>query len=117
MATKLDTLFHYLDHLEQRASLSELRALLKRLDLTCDDVAGFMRFAEGHYQRNLIRAGPWYHAWALCWKNGQRSPIHDHAGSVCCVRVLRGTATVTLFEKAPNGHIKAAASQDYAPGT
>ena len=52
----------------------------------------------------------------LCWKNGQRSPIHDHTGSSCGVRVLRGTLTETLFELAPNGHVKAVARADFAAG-
>ena len=36
--------------------------------------AGFVHFDDRHYQRNLVRAGRWYHIWGLCWKNGQRSP-------------------------------------------
>ena len=62
-----------------------------------------------------MRAGEWYHLLVLCWRNGQRSPIHDHAGSNCCVRVLRGTMTETRFEFAPNGHVKAVGSTDFAP--
>jgi cysteine dioxygenase len=54
---------------------------------------------------------------ALCWKNGQRSPIHDHAGSSCGIRVLRGTMTETRFEFAPNGHVKAVSSKDYGAGS
>ena len=55
----------------------------------------------------LVRAGEWYNIWVMCWKNGQRSPVHDHAASTCAVRVLRGTLTETRFELAPNGAIKA----------
>ena len=51
------------------------------------------------YQRNLVRAGERYHLWVLCWGNGQRSPIHDHTGSACAVRIIEGTATVTLFDR------------------
>src|SRR5262249_57894797 len=42
--------------------------------------------------------------------------IHDHAGSSCGVRVLRGVMTETRFEFAPNGHVKAVASRDLAAG-
>src|SRR6516165_5941366 len=97
MADNLDTLIRYLDRLEGRASLAELTERLKHLQLDAKDVASFLRFAEPTYQRVLVRAGRWYHLWVLCWKNGQRSPIHDHTGSSCGVRVLRGTATVTDF--------------------
>jgi cysteine dioxygenase len=117
MGWNLDTLFGYLDHLHGRAPLEELVDQMKRIDLTCADVADFIRFSDRQYSRNLMRAGDWYYALILCWKNGQRSPIHDHAGSSCGVRVLRGTLTETRFGFAPNHHVKAMASNDYPMGS
>jgi DMSO/TMAO reductase YedYZ molybdopterin-dependent catalytic subunit len=117
MAGKLDTLCDYLNGLKGRPVLADLTAFLTRLDLTCADLADFIRFSEHHYQRNLVRAGRWFHLWVLCWKNGQRSPIHDHAGSVCAVRVLRGTATITSFARAANGHVMAVGSKDFPAGS
>jgi cysteine dioxygenase len=117
MNRPLESLFEYLDTLQDRAPLAELTARVADLDIDCDDVAEFLRFSDRCYQRNLVRAGPWYHVWVLCWKNGQRSPIHNHAGSSCAVRVLRGTLTETLFEFAPNGHVKATFSRDAMAGS
>jgi cysteine dioxygenase len=116
MALSLHTLFDYLDGLSGRAPLAELASRLADFEIDCDDVAEFIRFSNKGYARNSLREGPWYHAWVMCWKNGQRSPIHDHAGSSCGVRVLRGTLTETIFERAPNGYIKAAFSRDLAAG-
>jgi cysteine dioxygenase len=117
MSRDLDAMLQYLDTLSGRPPLAELTANLARFRIGLDNVARFVRFADGYYQRNLVRAGPCYHAWVLCWKNGQRSPIHDHHGSSCVVRVLRGTLTETLFEFAANGHVKAVSSRDYPPGS
>ena len=117
MASTLDALFHYLDGLDGRAPLEELTAELAQTDVECADVASFIRFSERGYTRNLVRAGPRYNVLVLCWKNGQRSPIHDHAGSSCAVKVLRGTATETLFDYAPNGHVWATCSRQHTPGT
>lgn len=117
MADNLDALIRYLDRLEGRASLAELTERLKHLQLDAKDMASFLRFAEPTYQRILVRAGRWYHLWVLCWKNGQRSPIHDHTGSSCGVCVLRGTATVTDFAFAANGHVKAVRSRDFPAGS
>jgi DMSO/TMAO reductase YedYZ molybdopterin-dependent catalytic subunit len=117
MASKLDALLAYLDALDSRPSLNELTAQLRKLDIDCADLAGFVRFDDHHYQRNLVQAGRWYHLWVMCWKNGQRSPIHDHGSSVCGVRVLRGVATATHFVMAPNGHVKAVGSEDCPAGT
>jgi DMSO/TMAO reductase YedYZ molybdopterin-dependent catalytic subunit len=117
MSGKLDALFAYLDKLEGPASLAELTERLARLELAAADLQEHMRFTDEGYTRNSLRGGRWYHAWVLCWKNGQRSPIHDHKGSNCAVRVLRGTMTQTLFEFAANGHIKATGSSDSEPGS
>jgi len=110
-------MFGHLDSLAARPDLARLTAELSRFDIEVDDLCEYMHFAEKTYKRNLVRATPNYHAWLLCWKNGQRSPIHNHSGSVCVVRVLRGTLTETLFELAPNGHVKATFSRDFSEGS
>ncbi|MBM4067516.1 MAG: hypothetical protein FJ271_01020 [Planctomycetes bacterium] len=115
----LDDLVAYLDELSKPAPLADLAARLGALDIRGTDLAGlgdFITFSERGYTRNKVREGAWYHLLVLCWKNGQRSPIHDHAGSACGVRVLRGTATETTFVPAANGHIKAVASRDLPAG-
>lgn len=117
MAKTLAGLIEYLDSLEDRAALADLLIELSQLQVSCDDLAEHVRFSNRGYMRNLVHGGEWYHLLAICWKNGQRSPIHDHAGSSCGVRVLRGVATETRFEFAPNGHIKAVGSRDLAEGS
>ena len=113
----LKRLFAYLDALHGRAPLAELRTRLAELEIDIEHVAAHVKFADRTYRRNLVHAGKWYNVWVLCWRNGQRSPIHDHKGSSCGVRVLDGTMTETLFEFAPNGHVKAVASRDFPPGS
>jgi DMSO/TMAO reductase YedYZ molybdopterin-dependent catalytic subunit len=117
MAGPLEPLFAYLDKLQGQASLPELTALLARLDLSPKTLAQHIQFRDDHYARNPVRGGRWYQVWVLCWKNGQRSPIHDHKGSSCGVRVIRGTMTQTIFELAPNGHVKAMGSEDFPEGS
>ena len=73
-------------------------------------------FSDKRYQRNLMQEGPSYQALVLCWRAGQRSPIHDHAGSSCGVRVIEGTAVETLFERTEAGHVYATGSRELTPG-
>lgn len=117
MTDELTAMFRYLDSLTDQPSLARLLEDLARFDVTLDDLTAHLRFADQGYNRNLVRAAPGYYAWLLCWKNGQRSPIHDHRGSACVVRVLQGMMTETLFELAPNGHVKATFSRDFAAGS
>jgi cysteine dioxygenase len=116
VARSLADFVRWLDGLTRPAELPALTRELGELTLTSDDVRGHVRFTSGSYARNLVHAGRHHHLLVLCWNNGQRSPIHDHRGSVCGVRVLHGTMTETFFERAPNHHIKAISSHDVGPG-
>ena len=116
MTEDLEAMYRFLDTLTGRPELNGIVEELSRFEIDVDDLSAHLCFGENTYKRNLVRSTPHYHAWLLCWKNGQRSPIHDHTGSACVVRVLRGTLTETLFEVAPNGHIKATFSRDFAEG-
>jgi cysteine dioxygenase len=93
-----------LDAYEGRVPLALLTDRLRALDVKWDEIEPFVRFADDTYRRNLMHVGPGYHALVLCWRSGQRSPIHDHRGSSCGVRVLRGTAAETIFLRTPEGH-------------
>jgi cysteine dioxygenase len=119
-ATASATLFDliaYLDGLSGQAPLDELLDLLASVEVDPADVAEHVHFSAQGYTRNLVRAGTWYHLLVLCWKNGQRSPIHDHAGSSCGVRVLHGVLTETAFAFAPHGRVKAVGSRDLVAGS
>jgi DMSO/TMAO reductase YedYZ molybdopterin-dependent catalytic subunit len=115
----LAQLFDYLDGLHQRPLLDDLAGKLGQLDLagTLEELTPRLRFSDAAYQRISLREGRHYHVWVMCWKNGQRSPIHDHAASCCALRVLRGTATDTQFAFAPHGHVKAVGSRELAAGS
>jgi len=117
MATSLPELVRFLDRLTRRAPLEALKAELAELAVDVEDLHPHVRFSERVYRRNLVHAGTWHNLLVLCWRNGQRSPIHDHRGSTCAVRVLAGVMTETLFSQAPNGLIKADFSRDLGPGS
>jgi cysteine dioxygenase len=117
MTDDLQAMYRHLDASTGRPDLTRLLEELSRFTIELDDLSEHVHFAENGYKRNLVRSAPNYHVWMLCWKNGQRSPIHSHTGSACVVRVLRGTLTETLFEMAPNGHVKATCSRDSTQGS
>ncbi|KAI7902607.1 RmlC-like cupin domain-containing protein [Cokeromyces recurvatus] len=50
------------------------------------------------YTRNLVDDGNGkFNLMILAWSKGQKSPIHDHAGSHCVMKVLDGELKETLF--------------------
>lgn len=101
----LEELFIKLDRYQHRVPLNELTSAMEQLEIEYEDVEHCAQFDDERYRRNLLRAGNGYHALILCWRNGQRSPIHDHRGSSCGVKVLRGQLTETIFERTANGFI------------
>ena len=113
---KLVRLVEYLDSLTDRAPLAALEQKLTSLDINLSDVREFVQFNEVSYRRNLVVSGDWYHLLVLCWRSGQRSPIHDHAQSTCGLKVLSGVATETKFAPTPSGLIKAVSSSDAHSG-
>jgi cysteine dioxygenase len=117
MTPSLDNLLEELDAWRERIPLHELQRALGALTITLDDVKPFVVFGDETYRRNLVHAGSAYQALVLCWRNGQRSPIHDHRGSSCGVRVLSGTALETVFTRAHNDMIYAVRSSSIEPGT
>lgn len=94
----LKELLDRFDRYEKRIPLEVLRDHLARLDLTRDDLSAFSVFDAECYCRNQIRTGPAYEALLVCWRPGQRSPIHDHVGSSCAFRILQGECTETVYE-------------------
>jgi cysteine dioxygenase len=112
----LPEFFAELDGFTHRVPLDLLTRRLVELEISLDDVREHLQFGAKTYKRNLIHEGPGYQALALCWRSGQRSPIHDHRGSTCGVRVLCGAATETRFDRTPEGWIYAVDSRELAEG-
>ncbi len=116
LTNALAELFSELDAYARRVPLDVLTARLRELDISFDDVAHVARFDPERYRRNLLHAGPGYHALILCWRPGQRSPIHDHAQSTCGVRVLKGVCTETVFEQNAAGYVFPTETRELAQG-
>lgn len=112
----LPVLLKRLDAWTGRIPLGDLQAALEDLAISLDDVRPSLVFGADTYRRNLLHSGPAYQALVLCWRNGQRSPIHDHAGSSCGVRVLAGEALETVFDRTRAGMVYAVRSSTLRAG-
>jgi cysteine dioxygenase len=108
--TDLDGALSYLDTFQDAIPLEELHTTVQPLQLDLSNLTRYLHFGKKSYLRNLIHEGPCYQALLLCWRSGQRSPIHDHAGSACALKVVQGKALETVFKRGPNGMIYACSS-------
>ena len=93
----VNQLVTWLQTFEQRISLEELKFRLDDDSISADLLADYIHFSDERYSRNLLAYGPQFYALVLCWKPGQASPIHDHKGASCGVRVIAGVATETSY--------------------
>ena len=116
LPASLTDLVDFLESLRERAPIEKLGELLESCTATPEDLAPFVRFGDVSYRRNLICESDWYELLCICWKSGQRSPIHDHAHSTCGLKIIQGVATETLFEQTAAGQIKAVKSTDCGVG-
>ena len=117
MAQTFKALLTKLDARLEPIPLAEIEAELGDTDVVDGDFRRAVAFGDKTYRRNLLHEGPTYHALVLCWRAGQRSPIHDHSGSSCAVRVLQGIATETAVAMTAQGLVYATASRDCAAGS
>ena len=93
---------------------ARMQDILDRLVVTTEEARPHALFSERRYARNLIYKDREFEIMIMCWNAGQRSSIHDHAGSLGGLKILEGELTESLFERAANGMIKSLISVDYA---
>ena len=76
-----------------------LMHLAGRLRLSDELVGNRIAFARDTYARNLVCRTPFFELLVLCWRPGQESTIHDHAGALNAIRVFSGELTSRTFSR------------------
>lgn len=113
---KLNHFLEELDRCSEPLPLIKLKKLLSQLDFNSEVAQEFQQFSEDNYQRNLLRRSSNYEALLLCFEAGQRTPIHDHAGSACGVKVIEGTGVETSYNVTEDGWLFATGSHELPAG-
>lgn len=112
----LEELARIISELKEAPTLGQIMDWFSKLALRQRDYLPYRFFAEHGYARNLIVRGEFAELLLLCWRPGQRTPIHDHGGSVGAVLVCEGTLTETFYERAPEGHVRPQITYRREPG-
>ena len=97
-------------------AFEELNALLGGVEVSAEELRPYVSFKEGTYARHRVHLFEHAELLVLCWRPGQRTPIHDHAGSYGAVRVLRGVMWETLFEMEGARGLAYKSSREWTPG-
>ena len=86
-----------LNALQSVPSLPKLNDLLERTRISLDELQPYLGFKAGNYSRHRVMKNEFVEMLVLCWKPGQRTPIHDHNGSHGAVWVHEGILWETTF--------------------
>ena len=79
-------------------SLAQLYELIERGKIAQEEVQPYLGFKTGNYSRHRVMKNDFVEMLVLCWKPGQRTPIHDHNGSHGAVFVHEGIMWETTFD-------------------
>jgi cysteine dioxygenase len=79
-------------------SLADTYKLVEQTDIGTDEIAPYLGFKAGNYSRHRVMKNEFVEMLVLCWKPGQRTPIHDHNGSHGAVFVQQGILWETTFD-------------------
>jgi len=86
-----------LQALKSVPSLPEINRLIERTHFDADEVQPYLGFKTGNYSRHRVMKNQFVEMLVLCWKPGQRTPIHDHNGAHGAVFVQQGILWETTF--------------------
>ena len=78
-------------------ALEEINSWLSQVEISQLDLQPYLGFKEGNYWRHRVCRNEAIEMLIICWRPGQKTPIHDHNGSHGVVRVQQGLMWETTF--------------------
>jgi cysteine dioxygenase len=112
----LASLVATLESLNDLPGLAQIYGWLEKADVSEEDLQPYSHFKEGNYWRHRVCRNNFVEMLVLCWRPGQRTPIHDHNGSHGGVKVCKGTLWETTFNYDPVEGLTYKAARDYSTG-
>jgi cysteine dioxygenase len=106
-----------LDFSARSMKLPDLRRLIGGFKPARAEIQPYVHFTANRYARNLVKKTPEYEVLVLCWRAGQRSPIHDHGSSICAVYTVDGKLSADNYRRTSSGHIRPDYSEDFDQGS
>lgn len=93
----LASLVATIESAESVPSLPEIFQWLENATISSDELEPYTGFKDGNYWRHRVCRTEFIEMLVLCWRPGQRTPIHDHNGSHGSVMIWKGVLWETIF--------------------
>ncbi len=98
---------------EERMTFTEI---IQSINLPSSAFEHFSSWSSECYTRNCIVENEKFELILLCWQKGQLTPIHDHGGKECWVKIIQGEFRETLYKLDKAGELNAVKSSISKPG-
>ena len=79
-------------------TLEQLNDWVASVEILDPDLEPYLGFKEGNYWRHRVFRNEAVEMLVICWRPGQKTPIHDHNGSHGVVKVQKGLMWETMFK-------------------
>ncbi|NOQ74869.1 MAG: hypothetical protein GQ574_22840 [Crocinitomix sp.] len=100
--------FQSLDELVSALSEGERTTydnIIRSTNLPSSIYENFCSWSDKSYTRNCIIDTEKFELILLCWEPGQMTPIHDHGGEECWVKVISGEFRETIYQENEAGEL------------
>jgi cysteine dioxygenase len=112
----LQSLVSTLESLDSAPELAQIYEWLERAEISPDELEPYIGFKEGNYWRHRVCRSNFVEMLVLCWRPGQRTPIHDHNGSHGGVKVCQGLLWETTFSYDPVAGLEYKSAREHGAG-
>jgi cysteine dioxygenase len=113
----LPALRNALESQSSAPSLEQIYDWLRTAEISADELAPYIGFKVGNYWRHRVCRNEFVEMLVLCWRPGQRTPIHDHNGSHGGVKVWEGMLWETTFSFDPVRGLEYKSVRDLGQGS
>ena len=79
--------------------------IINTIQLPSDAFEGYSSWSKEYYTRNCIVNNENFELILLCWEKGQITPIHDHGGEECWVKVIKGEFKEIVYKENESGEL------------
>jgi cysteine dioxygenase len=116
-AVSLQALINQLEMQTDAPSLDQIYDWLRKVEITSEELQPYLGFKDGNYFRHRVCRNKFVEMLVLCWRPGQRTPIHDHNGSHGGVKIWQGVLWETVFQYDQLAGLKYKTARELETGT
>jgi cysteine dioxygenase len=79
--------------------------ILRAINFSPKELSKYSSWSEDYYTRNCILNCDKFELILICWCKSHKTPIHDHGGEECWVKVISGQLEEVIYEKNENDEL------------